>query len=198
MKSSALPTLTTTPTDESSRETTRNTDAAVAIYGNHSAAEAAIRELQSSGFEMKQLSIVGKGYHSEEHAVGYYNAGDRMKYWGKQGAFWGGLWGFMFGAAFFAIPGLGPVLVAGPLVAWIVGALEGAVVTGGLSALGAGLYSAGIPKNSIVEYETAIKADQFLVLAHGTSDEVTRASEILHKIDFQRVNKHSEPAVLVG
>jgi hypothetical protein len=40
-----------------------------------------------------------------------------MKYWGKQGAFWGGLWGMLFGAAFFAIPGLGPILVAGPLVA---------------------------------------------------------------------------------
>ena len=60
--------------------------------------------------------------------VGYYNTGDRMKHWGKLGAFWGGIWGMLFGAAFFAIPGLGPILVAGPLVAWIVGALEGAVV----------------------------------------------------------------------
>ena len=41
----------------------------------------------------------------------------------------------LFGSAFFAIPGIGPVLVAGPVVAWIVGALEGAVVVGGLSAI---------------------------------------------------------------
>ena len=60
-----------------------------------------------------------------------------MKYWGKQGAFWGGLWGLLCGAAFFAIPGIGPVLVAGPLVASIIGALEGAIVVGGLSARGA-------------------------------------------------------------
>jgi hypothetical protein len=96
---------------------------------------------------MKKMSIVDKDYHSDEHVVGYYNAGDRMKYWGKQGAFWGGIWGMLFGAAFFVIPGLGPILVAGPLVAWIIGALEGAVVVGGLSALGAGLYSIGIPKD---------------------------------------------------
>jgi hypothetical protein len=111
--------------------------------------------------------------------VGYYNTGDRMKHWGKLGAFWGGLWGMLFGAAFFAIPGLGPVLVAGPLVAWIVGALEGAVVVGGLSALGAGLYSIGIPKDSVVKYEAALKSDKFLVLAHGTADEVAKAKGIL-------------------
>jgi predicted alpha/beta-hydrolase family hydrolase len=82
-------------------------------------------------------------------------------------------------SAFFAIPGIGPVLVAGPLVAWIVGALEGALVVGGLSAIGAGLYSIGIPKNSIVEYETALKSDKFLLLAHGTADEVEKAKAIM-------------------
>lgn len=151
----------------------------VAIYGTHTQAEEAVKELQRSGFDMKKMSIVGKDYHSDEHVVGYYNTGDRMMYWGKMGAFWGGLWGMLFGAAFFVIPGLGPILVAGPLVAWIIGALEGAVVVGGLSALGAGLYSTGIPKNSVVEYETALKADKFLLLAHGTTDEVTKARDIL-------------------
>jgi hypothetical protein len=102
-----------------------------------------------------------------------------MKRWGKTGAFWGGFWGLLFGSAFFAIPGIGPVLVAGPLVAWIIGALEGAFVVGGLSAIGAGLYSIGVPKDSIVQYETAIKSDKFLLLAHGTEDEVEKAKEIM-------------------
>jgi hypothetical protein len=136
---------------------------------------------------MKKLSIVGKDYRTDESVVGYYNAGDRMKYWGKQGAFWGGLWGMLFGAAFFAIPGLGPILVAGPLVAWIIGGLEGAVVVGGLSALGAGLYSIGIPRDSVVRYEAALKADKFLVLVHGTVADVTTARSILqttHPLDI--------------
>ena len=155
------------------------TNAVVAIYDSHTQAEAAVKELQKSGFDMKKLSIVGRDYHTEEQVVGYYNTGDRMKHWGKLGAFWGGIWGMLFGAAFFAIPGLGPVLVAGPLVAWIVGALEGAVVVGGLSALGAGLYSIGIPKDSVVKYEAALKSDKFLVLAHGTSAEVAKVKDIL-------------------
>jgi len=114
------------------------TNSVVAIYDTHSQAEEAIKSLQKSGFDMKKLSIVGKDYHSEESVTGYYNTGDRMKYWGKIGAVWGGFWGLLLGAAFFAIPGIGPVLVAGPLVAWIIGALEGAVMVGGLSAVGGG------------------------------------------------------------
>src|ERR1700722_18990875 len=134
---------------------TTNNNAVVATYASHAEAEAAVKELQSSGFDMKQLSIVGRDYHTDEQVVGFYNAGDRMKYWGKMGAFWGGIWGLMFGSAFFLIPGIGPLLVGGPLVAWIVGALEGAVVVGGVSAIGAGLYSLGIPKDSIFSYEIA-------------------------------------------
>ena len=152
---------------------------AVAVYDQHGLAEAAIKELQRAGFDIKHLSIVGKDYHTDEHVVGYYNTGDRMMYWGKMGAFWGGLWGMLFGSAFFFIPGIGPLVVAGPLVAWIVGALEGAAVMGGLSALGAALFSIGIPNDSILKYETAIKSDKFLVIAHGTSDEVMRARQIL-------------------
>jgi hypothetical protein len=154
-------------------------NAVVAIYESHSDAEEALKELQKAGFDIKTLSIAGKDYHTEEHAVGYYNAGDRMKRWGKSGAFWGGVWGLLLGSAFFAIPGIGPVLVAGPLVAWIVGALEGAVVVGGLSAIGAGLFSIGIPKDSILQYEAALKSDKFLLLAHGTAEEVERAKGIM-------------------
>ena len=88
----------------------------VAIYPSHTEAEAAVKELQQSGFDMKKLSIVGRDYHTDEHVVGYYNVGDRMKAWGKTGAFWGGIWGLLFGSAFFFIPGLGPLLMAGPLV----------------------------------------------------------------------------------
>ena len=59
------------------------TNAAVAVYDTHSQAEEAVKELQSSGIDMKKLSIVGKDYHTEEQAVGYYNTGDRMKCWGS-------------------------------------------------------------------------------------------------------------------
>jgi len=162
----------------------------VAIYPSHTAAEAAIKELQKSGFDLKKLSIVGRDYHTDEHVVGYYNVGDRMKVWGKTGAFWGGVWGLFFGSAFFWVPGLGPLLVAGPLVSWIVGALEGAVVVGGLSAIGASLYSLGIPKDSILQYETALKAGKFVLLAHGSVDDAARAKDILTLTEPANLEHH--------
>jgi len=169
----------------------------VAVYLTHTEADEAVKELQRCGVDMHQLSIIGKGYHTDEHAVGYYNTGDRMKYWGKTGAFWGGFWGLLFGSAFFAIPGLGPILVAGPLVAWIVAALEGAVVVGGLSALGAGLYSIGIPKDSIVKYETALKTDQFLLIVHGTAAEVAQAKDIIETTNPVQFSQHSGGEVAI-
>jgi len=160
--------------------TKTNCNSVVAIYKSHPEAESAIKELQRSGFDMKQLSIVGRDYHSDEQVVGYYNNGDRMKAWGQTGAFWGGMWGLLFGSAFFLVPGVGPLVMAGPLVGWMLGALEGAVIVGGLSALGAGLYSQGIPKDSILKYETALKTDKFIVIAQGTGEELTRARDILN------------------
>jgi hypothetical protein len=69
--------------------------------------------------------------------------------------------------------------VAGPLVAWIFGALEGASVVGGLSAVGAGLIGIGIPKDSVVEYELALKTDKFLMTVHRTAAEVEKARAII-------------------
>ena len=170
-----------------------NNNAVVAIYKSHAEAEAAVKELQHADFDMKKLSIVGRDYHTDEHVIGYYNAGERMKYWGKAGAFWGGIWGLLFGSAFFLIPGVGPLLVAGPLVGWIVGALEGAVVMGGVTAIGAGLYSLGIPKNSILQYETALKTGKFVVIAHGTAGDATRAREIIARTSPESLEEH-QPA----
>ena len=173
-------------------------NAVVAIYASHVEAEKALEELQRGGIDLKTLSIVGKDTHTDEHAVGYYNAGDRMKHWGENGAFWGGFWGLLFGSAFFAIPGIGPLLVAGPLVAWVVGALEGAVVVGGLSALGAGLYSIGIPKDSIVEYETALKTDKFLLVVRADAAEVEKARNIIKNTRPIHFSMHSAEVAAAG
>jgi len=165
-------------------------NAVVAIYKSHSEAEAAVKELQRSGFDMTKLSIVGRDQHTEEHVVGFYNAGDRMKYWGKLGAFWGGMWGMLFGSAVFMIPGLGPLLVAGPLAGWVIAALESAVVVGGVSAIGAGLYNLGIPKDGILRYEAALKTSKFVLVAHGTAEEASRAQEIINRTNPEALEEH--------
>lgn len=161
-------------------------NAVVAVYDTHTKAEEAIDQLRKSGFDVRKLSILGKDYHTEEHVVGYYNMGDRMKSWGKFGAFWGAIWGFLVGSALFFIPGVGPVLIGGPMVGWVLGALEGAVLVGGLSAIGGALASIGIPKDSILKYEDEIRADKFVVVAHGTPEEVGKAKTILESAGATR------------
>jgi len=155
----------------------------VAVFRDHHAAEAAVRELERSGFEMNKLSIVGRDYHTEEHVIGFYNAGDRMRYWGKLGAFWGGVLGVLFAPAFFIIPGVGPVVTGGLIGSAIMGMIEGgafgALATGGMTALGAALFSIGIPRNSVLRYERALKADKYLLAVHGTKEEAENARDLL-------------------
>jgi len=151
----------------------------VYVFNTHIEAEDAIRLLNTSGFDVKKLSLVGKGYHSEEHPVGFYTVGDKVKAWGGMGAFWGGIWGLLLAPAVFFLPGLGFVALAGPLVSALVGALEGAVVVGGISALGAALIDMGLPKDQVIKYESALKADKYVLLVHGNVEEIENARSIL-------------------
>ncbi len=165
-------------------------DSVVAVFSDHDSAETAVKKLTEAGFQMKNLSVVGRGYHSDEKVVGFYNIGDRIKFWGTRGAFWGGLWGLFFGGLFLTIPVVGHVVVLGYLAATALSAIETAVLTGGITAIGAALYSIGVPKDSVLSYETAIKADGFLVMAHGTPAEVERAKGVLGTTEASSVEIH--------
>lgn len=149
------------------------------VFNTHAEAEEAIQLLSRSGVDVKTLSLVGKGYHSEEHPIGFYTAGDRIRSWGGTGAFWGGIWGLLLAPAVFVLPGFGLVAMAGPFVAALVGALEGAVVVGGVSALGAALAQVGVPKDQAIKYETAIKMDKYVLLVHGDTEQTQKARDIL-------------------
>ena len=169
-----------------------NQSSTVAIYNTHTDAEAAIKQLQAAGTDMSHLSIVGKDYRTEDHVVGYYNTGGNLKYWGKLGAFWAGIWKLLIGEAFFWMPGVGPILVGGPLVSSIVGTLEGSTVHNGLTALGCALHTMGIPKSSVVNYESALKANKFLLVVHGKNGEASKASAILRKTAPIELSAHSD------
>jgi hypothetical protein len=86
---------------------------------------------------------------------------------------------------------VGHVVVLGYLTALAVSAVESAVMVGGLSALGAALYSIGVPKDSVIQYEAAVKADSFLVMAHGTAEEMAHAKAILRTVNPSRLDVHA-------
>ena len=71
--------------------------AAIGTFASHVDAAAAIKQLGLAGFDITQLSVVGKGYHVDEQVTGFYNKADRIRLWGTRGAFWGALWALFFG-----------------------------------------------------------------------------------------------------
>jgi len=151
------------------------------IFNTHLEAEEAIHLLSRAGFDLKKLSLVGKGSHSEEYPVGFYTTEDRIKSWGGAGAFWGGIWGLLFAPAIFFLPGVGLLAFAGPLTAMLVGALEGAVVVGGVSALGAALAQIGVPEDQVIKYETALKVDKYILVVQGSDEEQRQARSVLEQ-----------------
>lgn len=170
---------------------TSTSDIAVAVYEQHTQAENAVKALQRAGFDMKGISIIGKDYQIAEHVIGFLNAGDRARILGKYGAFWGGLMGVLFGSAMMFVPVLGHVIVLGPLAAMLFSGLQGAVVVGGVSALAGALISIGIPKDSVLRYEAALKANKFMLMVHGDEEEIRRAQEVLQSSGLSSFEHHA-------
>ena len=151
----------------------------IAVFETCRSVETAVKALKKSGFNLKELSILGNEHYEDEGVIAYYSGGCKMRYWGDRRTFWGGLWQCLAGAGFFVVPGIGPILIAGPAVAWVSCVLEGALLVPGLSVLGAGLYNHGIPKEFALLCETALRTDKLVVVAHGTPDEVMHSKDIL-------------------
>ena len=155
--------------------------AVIGVFDTHDQAEQAIKALEAGGFPMRRLSIVGKGYQTEEKPTGFYTTGDRVKTWGGVGLLWGSLWGLLVGAGFFWIPGIGLIAAGGPFLHLLATAAGSAVVVGGASALGAALVSLGLPKSDVIKYERYVKSDRYLIIAHGTAEEVARAAGLMQQ-----------------
>ncbi|HYM57210.1 MAG TPA: hypothetical protein VES79_04540 [Solirubrobacteraceae bacterium] len=158
-------------------------NATIGIFASQADAETAIRELERGGFDMKNLSLLARGMSEERHVIGTDTAAHRTGRW----AGFGSIWGVLFGA-FFWIPGVGHVAVGGYLLYILATGVLGAA--GG--ALGGALTSVGIPKEGILQYETDLKADKWLLIAHGTPAEVQRARDFMSAGDPERIDVHTE------
>ena len=169
------------PPDEAASNAGAFTHSVIGVFDTHAQAEQLVKDLAADGFPLRQLSIVVKGYHSEEQPIGFYSTADRVKAWGGVGALWGALWGLLLGAAFFWFPGIGPVAAVGPITYLLIAAVEGAAVVGGICAIGAALASIGSSKNEVLKYESHIGADSVLVIARGGSPEVARARTMMER-----------------
>lgn len=148
----------------------------VASYRSHTDAEFAVRRLASGGVPVNTISIIGRNFETHEDVVGFYRPADAALDGAGQGAWFGGLFGFLIGAmGFFVLPVVGAFMVIGPLSGMIAGAIGGA----GVGALVNGLVAAGIPRHQALKYQARLQAGEFMVVVHGNSVEAAKAHEIL-------------------
>ncbi|MBA3965261.1 MAG: hypothetical protein H0X47_05715 [Nitrospirales bacterium] len=84
----------------------------IGIYNTSTDAEHGITKFQMAGFGMKKFPILGKEYHDEKHAAGFYQTSVRIKSWGKWGALCGASGCLLFGWVFFWFPGFESLIVA--------------------------------------------------------------------------------------
>ena len=154
-------------------------DPVLAVCETHEAAQAIVETLHRQGWDMTRISLVGKGTAAPEEAHGFFTIGDRIKAWASTGSLWGAGWGLLLGAAMVVMPPLGVVAVAGPFVTVLLAALEGAAVVGGVAAIAAALTEIGLPSKDAADYAAHVTADRFLVLVHGTPEEIERARAIV-------------------
>jgi len=169
----------------------------VAVYDDETRAQRAIEKLSEKGFAMDMLSVLGRAHPSGDDVLGIYYTGPeaRMKAWARQGALWGALWGMLTGAAaMFVLPGVGPVLAAGPIVEALISVLGGGVVgaavgsaAGGVAMTGAAavthlavvMHRMGIPQEQLDHLHQAIEEGHYVLLLREASAQIQQWKTVL-------------------
>jgi hypothetical protein len=150
----------------------------IATYPDHASAEDVVRRLQKEGIPMQDLSIVGKDFQTVEQPLGFVTTGAVAGEGASIGAWTGGIFGLLIGAAFLILPGLGPVVVAGPLAAALIGGIEGALAGAAFGGLTGALVGMGISRDKAIRYESQVKAGNFLVTLRGDESQIERARSL--------------------
>jgi hypothetical protein len=166
----------------------------VGVYPSVDVAEEAVRQLGQEGFPIQHVSIIATNLGSEKKVHGFVTSCDVAKSAARTGAWVGGIFGLLVGAAFIWVPGVGPLVVAGSLASALLGGVEGATAGAALSGVLGWLTSLGISRQHILKYEESLKAGQCLVVAHGSPEEARKARDILTRTGAAEVEAHGAAA----
>jgi hypothetical protein len=166
----------------------------VFVYPHLDEAEDAVKKLGEGGFPIQNVSIIAKELGTEKKVHGFVTSCDVAKSSATTGAWVGGIFGALIGAAFLWVPGVGPLIVAGSLSAALLGGLEGAVAGAAFTGTLGWLASLGISKMHILKYEESVRAGKYLVIVHGSTDEVAKAERALKGTKMDEADRHAQVA----
>jgi hypothetical protein len=166
----------------------------VGTYSHIDQAEEAVRQLGQGGFPIQHVSIIARDLGTEKKIHGFVTSCDVAKASAHTGAWVGGIFGLLVGAAFLWVPGVGPLIVAGSLASAMLGGLEGAVAGAATAGVLGWLTSLGISRQHILKYQESVQAGQYLVIAHGSPEEVQKARLVLTKTEPTQLDLHAPAA----
>jgi len=159
---------------------------ACGIFDDETSATRVVEKLIEDDFPMDRLSLLHRSGGSGDDMLGlaYSDTEERIKVWGEHGAAWGALWGLLAGATgLFVLPGIGPLLAAGPVVEALGGAIAGAALAGGamagaaaLTQLAGALHRMGVPDADIEVIHDAIQQGRYAVILHCAPEQVEQCA----------------------
>lgn len=173
---------------------------AVGVFSNYSDAEAALTELKNSGFPMDRVSVVAKDADRHDD-IGGADVSDRV---GNKagldatkgaltGGTLGGLTGLLVGLGALAIPGIGPVMLAGATATTIATTLSGTALGAAAGGLIGALIGLGIPEERARVYHDRVSRGHYLVMVEGADDEIRRAEAILSHRGIEDWGIYNDP-----
>jgi uncharacterized membrane protein len=149
----------------------------IGVFSSRHEAERAIENLRQQGFTDEEINIISKEHRNDRE---YYD--DDITDGALTGGTLGGIGGLILGAGALAIPGIGPVLAAGPIAAALSGAVAGGI-TGGL-------IDWGIPAESSRHYEQHVAQGNILTVIRTQETKVQQAAQILRQSGAKDVESH--------
>jgi len=164
---------------------------AIGTFSDHRDADAALSELRDSGFSMDMVSIVGQDINRNSSVAGaegsdrlsdlseHSRADEGAKTGATTGGAVGGLTGLLVGLGMVAIPGVGPVMLAGAGATALATALTGGAIGAATGGILGGLVGLGIPEGRARAYSDRIDQGDYLVMVVGTDEDIQRAQNIL-------------------
>ena len=158
----------------------------VGLFYSRDEAEAALRALKDDGFDMNRVNVIAKDADSVTKSAGVdvaydegNNAAEGAGAGATSGAVLGGIGGLLLGLGTLAIPGVGPIVVAGEAASTIASTLAGAGIGAAAGGIIGGLVGLGIPEDKAKIYSDRVGSGSYLVMVNGTDDDISRAERIL-------------------
>lgn len=178
---------------------------AVGVFSIHSQAENALNELSRSGFGMDRVAIVARDTDKLEQSDRIGNtkvqdaddetlADEGLKTGATAGGVVGGLTGLLVGLGTLAIPGVGPIMLAGATATAIATSLAGGAIGAATGGIVGGLVGLGIPEDRAQDYHDRVVRGEYLVIIDGTAAEIAQAGEILKHHGVSQWEVYTAPA----